>query len=111
MKAENLKVEHIEKILDLYNSYVGPANVDLIGAGSVLEAIQKGKVYDGSRIGSRWTFHSKLTFRTEWETHDVIPGFNSNFDVQERNTKKYEDAIEAGKLFQEKSLEYLQSVE
>jgi hypothetical protein len=111
MQAENLKVEHIERIIELYNSCVGPANTDFFSAESVLEDIQNQRVYDGYRIGSRWTFHSKLTFRSEYPDKNIIPSFNPNFDPRDRDSDEHLQAEKAGQLFEKKSLEYLSSVE
>jgi len=111
MQAENFKVEHIEKIIELYESCVGPAMTKFLSPESVLKAVQNHSVSDGYRIGSRWTMHSKLTFREEHPDWHVVPSFNPNFDPKDRDSERYADAQKAGQLFEKKSLEYLTSVE
>lgn len=110
MKAEELKVEHIEAIIGLYDSCVGPANTIFIKAESVLEDIQKHRVYEGYSIGSRWAPRSRLTFRTDNELN-VVPEFGLNVDSRYRDTTWYREAQKAGELFEKESLEYLANLD
>ena len=109
MKAENFKIEHIEKILEFYQLYVGPVNLKYLHLNSILEDIKSNYASDGYRIGSKWTAHSKLVFRIDYSNREIIPTFNPNFDPKDRNSKTYEEAQKAGELFKKKSLEYLSS--
>ncbi len=108
MIAKNFKLEHVEKIFELYDCYVGPSNIDIVvSPREVLEDIQRKNLSQGYRAGSRWNPNSKLEFNIHWNSENVTLGFNPNFDPKIRNTKKHQEAVSAGKLFQEKFTEYL----
>ena len=59
------------------------------------------------RVGSRWDMNSKLSFNADWPSEEIAPGFNPNFDPGDRESEEHDEAVGAGKLFKEKSLEYL----
>ena len=111
MKAEEFKLEYVKKIMELYSECVGSSMINDLSAKNILQDIQKWKVDDGYRVGSRWTGHSKLTFRKKYPHKDIIPEFNPNFDPQNRDSEYHKEAIEAAELFEKKSLEYLTKFE
>ncbi len=107
MLAKDFKLEHVEKIFELYEECVGPSNIKIsISPGMVLDDIKKNHLAN-YRVGSRWDMNSKLSFNADWPSEEIAPGFNPNFDPGDRESEEHDEAVGAGKLFKEKSLEYL----
>ena len=110
MRVKEIRIEHIERVLELYDEYLGPrppfSDND---AKDIFKKFQEGDT-SPSKIGSRWGPLSKLGFRTDLDLN-VIPYFHPNFDSKGVYAERFCQAQEAGKLFEEKSLEYLASVE
>lgn len=106
MKPQQFEIKYIERILELYNECLGPADIKLITPENILKDIRNESFFDGYRIGSRFDEHSKLKFILSSE-NDVIPEFNPNFSPKNKNTREHEEAVKAGEEFTKRCLEYL----
>ena len=45
MKPEDFKLEHVNKILEIYNSCVGPVDLEILSSQRVLDDIKERLVY------------------------------------------------------------------
>lgn len=109
MKINDLKEEHIMGILGIYEEHCGFGrkleNVIYENPSSIIEKLVKLKFLE-YRIGSRWDGNSKLYLQIDLDGNLTV-GFNSNFDIKDRNGKKYEEAQKAGNNFTECTAKYL----
>lgn len=79
---DDLYPEEIGRILEIYDEVLGPrSGLQPIDAESVYRDIQTYGQARDYRIGSRWTVHSKLSFRTPSSFHKLPVHFdiNTNF--------------------------------
>ena len=83
-------------ILQLYKEIIGGGFVDdlIKRPDTWLEDVRLNKAYDGFRIGSNWTLHTKLQFYTEYPSEDLVVGANPNMDKDSYGYKELEEACD-----------------
>jgi hypothetical protein len=102
LNINNITEDHVAEILRLYQEILG-GNISILRVVDLLNDLKNGRgdsYYDGYRIGSRWTNHSKLYFKHDLEGN-LTALFNPNFDPQDKDSESYKKACKAGQSFQE----------
>lgn len=117
MKLDDLRLEHVERILEIWESFGGclPSYAKPGEIYADLEAVRLGVrdrdlVNDGFRIGSRFTGHSKLVLEVR---HDgsLEVYFNPNLDVGSPCEARVEpEARKASEDFGNAVREYFESL-
>ena len=122
MKLEDIKEEHLVKIVGLYEQHCGEGRnyADVMchpPERALIELKENFAIYNISpfRLGSKWDWGSKLCFRKNDEG-EIEVQFSPNFDPREdkgmgRGKDEYEAAEKAGKDFQEAVRKYLSNPE
>ena len=114
MKLDDLTTEHIIEVHRLYEEHVGSQEIDFErrmyctpdGFLKELKGKRRGENY---RIGSRWTFHSKLEVGVDNEGN-ISFEFYENFDSRNREGERYDEAVAGGRAFESAVETYLKNI-
>ena len=92
LQPEQYRFEHVAYIAQKWEEHMGVPVLDEEVA-IYLQRIHEDSVYDGFRIGSRFTSHSKLVFRRNPHEGHYLPDFNENMD---RDHPRRDEAVATG---------------
>lgn len=90
-RPEDLSLQEIEKILEIYQEILGPTRLTVPDPQTIHTEIQTisadAMFQDGYRVGSRWSVHSKLKFTQQLLPPYLPVGFNPSISYRSEEEK------------------------
>ena len=96
MRKHKLTAQHIERILEMYEEMLGPANTRFLDPEKMQREINAELLSAEYKVGSRWNLHSVLAFYEDDTGRLIVTSFPvpGGFDLPEEKAYDQAEAFE-----------------